>query len=106
MLVYFSLAIIAGAITNLRVVGYNESRVNLAWNNPAADYHIPVFIYYVTVSPPNSKITTEPFLQEEDPFISIDMRGYECETVKITVALYGGEDEEGQLVNATLPSCE
>ncbi|CAI8043159.1 hypothetical protein GBAR_LOCUS23946 [Geodia barretti] len=63
------------AITNLRVVGYNESRVNLAWNNPAADYHIPVFIYSVTVSPPNSKITTEPFLQEEDPFISIDLKG-------------------------------
>ena len=47
-------------------------------------------------------MTTEPFLQEDDPFISIDLRGYECETVKITVAFYGGEDEEGQLVNATL----
>jgi hypothetical protein len=95
-----------GAITNLMVVGYNESRVNLAWKNPAADYQIPAFVYSVTISPRNSKITTEPFLQEEDPFISIDLRGYECKTVELTVALYGRDDEEGQLVNATLPSCE
>ena len=46
MCAYLSLSIIAGAITNLRVVGYNQSRVNLAWKNPTADY-IPYPSLYI-----------------------------------------------------------
>ena len=44
------------------------------------------------------------FLKKEDPVVSIDLRGNECERVEITVAVYGVE-EEAQTVNTTLPSC-
>ena len=94
-------SIIAGAITNLRVVGYNKSRVNLSWKNPETDYQIPAYSYTVTVESLGISDRTQAFLPEVDPSFSIDLRGHECETVQIEVGLFGDE-QEPQLVNATL----
>ena len=95
-----------GVPINLRVVGYNRGRVNLEWEHPAFGCRIPSFAYVVTISPLGSSLQTRAFAREEDPSLSIDLKGYECESVQITVKLFGKEDEEGQFVNATLPSCE
>ena len=98
--------IMTGAPTNLRVVDYNRSRVNLEWEHPTVGYRIPSFAYVVTILPHGSSLKTEAFGREEDPSISIDLKGYECESVQIAVEVFGKEDEEAQFVNATLPSCE
>ena len=100
----FYLIIIAGALTDLRVVGYNGSRVNLAWRNP--NYPAPSFPYLIQTIKSGEVIISldATFLKEEDPVLSIDLRGNECERVEITVAVYGVE-EETQTVNITLPSC-
>ena len=42
--------IMTGAPTNLRVVCYNRSRVNLKWEHPTVGYRIPSFAYVVTIS--------------------------------------------------------
>ena len=98
--------LIAGAVTGLRVIGYNRSRVNLAWQNP--DYPSSAFTYLITSLPLKSGVVTKyplkTFLQEDDPLISIDLGGHECEKVQITVAVYG--EKETESANATLPSCE
>ena len=98
-------SIIAGAITNLRVVGYNKSRVNLSWKNPETDYQIPAYSYTVTVESLGISDRTQAFLPEVDPSFAIDLRSHECETVQIAVGLFGDE-QEPQLVNATLPARE
>ena len=98
---------ITEALTGLRIIGYNRSRVNLVWQHP--DYPTSSFTYLITSKPLQSgaitKYPLKTFLKEDDPFISIDLEGTECELVEIRVAMFG-EEEEAQSVNVTLPSCE
>ena len=98
---------ITGALTGLRIIGYNRSKVDLVWEHP--DYPTSSFTYLITSKPLQSETITKypqkAFLKEDDPFISIDLEGTECELVEIRVAVFG-EEEEAQSVNVTLPSCE
>ena len=78
--------------------------MNLAWRNP--NYPAPSFPYLIQSFKSEAMIMSldATFLKEEDPVISIDLRGNECERIEITVAVYGVE-QEVQTVNTTLPSC-
>ena len=81
--------------------------MEVAWYNP----HLLAasFTYKINVSPLNSKDVVKSlqksFHREKDPFISIDLNGYECTEMQITVAVLGAEDE-AESVTAVVPSCE
>ena len=81
--------------------------MEVAWHNP----HLLAasFTYTINVSPLNSKDVVKSlqksFHREKDPFISIDLNGYECMAMQITVAVLGAEDE-AESVTAVVPSCE
>ena len=89
------------------MIGFNKSRVGLAWEHP--NYPTAAFTYLISIRPLRTgtvrEYPLETYLREEAPHISIDLKGFECKTVEIRVAVYG-EEEEGVSVNATLPSCE
>ena len=93
---------------NLKVIGYRQGSVQVVWYNP--QFLASYFTYNINVSLfiSGSVIESieESFRREEDPFISIDLRGYECKELQIsTVAVLGAEDE-AESVPAVVPSCE
>ena len=63
-----------GVPTNLRIVGYNKSRVNLEWGHLVVGYHVPSFAYVVTVFPLGSCLQTRAFALEENPSISTNLK--------------------------------
>ena len=83
------------------------SNVLIGWVNP----RLPAssFTYVITASNPDSgghmRSTEKPFLRDEEPLFSLDLEGFECKRVLISVSLYG-EEEEALQVEAVLPSCE
>ena len=93
---------------DLKVIGFNRSDVQVAWLNPPLTA-VPSLPYEITVQSINPESQIDYFLKafrlEEEPFMLIDLSGYECRMVCITVAVLGQEND-GQSVNATLPSCE
>ena len=62
------------------------------------------FYYTITVTHNSSGRIIGSF-REENPFVSIDLDGYQCERVLIQVAIFGKEDR-AESVEAVLPSCE
>ena len=93
----------------MRVIGHNKSMVQVAWRNPPLTA-VPSLLYEITVRSinPDSEIISpiqKAFLLEENPLIFIDLSGYECVEVRITVSVFG-EQDEAQSVNDTLPSCK
>ena len=96
-----------GQLSNLMIIGYDQSIVTVGWLNPRLA--TSSFTYTITASHVSSGKNIESiimaFLREQDPFVSIDLDSYECENVEITVAVYGEEDE-ALSVEAVLPSCE
>ena len=81
--------------------------MELAWSNP--DFLAPSFSYYISFHIFNSGRAIEPieksFRREDSPLISVDLNGFECEQIQVTVAVLGKE-EKAQSRNITLPSCE
>ena len=81
--------------------------MEIVWHNP--QFLALSFTYTINVSLLNSesviKSLEESFRPEENPFVSIDLNGFECEELKITVAVFGAEDE-AESVSAVVPSCE
>ena len=92
---------------NLKVIGYRQGSVQVVWHNPR--FLASYFTYNINVSlfTSGSVIDSleETFRREEDPFISIDLNGYECQGMQITVAVVDAEDE-AESVPAVVPSCE
>ena len=91
----------------MRVIGYNYTTVELAWSNPNVLTFSFTYLIMFHLFDSGGSINTlkESFCREENPFISIDLNGFECEKIQITVAVFGDE-EKAQLINAILPSCE
>ena len=92
---------------NLKIQGYSKGSVQVVWDNPKR-FELS-FTYIINVTLLNSKnvikSVEESFRQNEDPSISIDLNGFECNETQITVALLGAEDQ-AQSISAVVPSCE
>ena len=104
--VYIYIHVYSGPI-NLKVIGYREGSVQVAWHNPR--FLSSYFAYTINASLFDSgsviESLKETFRREEDPFISIDLNGYECKEIQVTVAVLSAEDES-ESVTAVVPSCE
>ena len=91
----------------MRVVGHNKTGTSLIWRHP--DYPTPSFAYLITIQSLKFgeilHLLSVIVKREEDPFIFINLKGHECESLGITVSVHG-EEEEALTVNFTLPSCE
>ena len=92
---------------NLENRGYSLGSVEVVWQNP--QYFAYSFNYTIDATLLNSESVVEPFkvsfLPDEDTFISIDLNGFECEQIQITVAVLGAE-EEAKSITVIVPSCE
>ena len=77
---------------DLKVIGFNRSDVQVAWLNPPLTA-VPSLPYEITVQSINPEFQIDYFLKafrlEEKPFMSIDLSGYECRMICITVAVLG-----------------
>ena len=86
---------------------YNKTGASLAWRHP--DYPNASFTYLITIwlLQFGGILHTLNVIvkREEDPFIFINLKGHECESLGITVSV-DGEEEEAATVNITYPSCE
>ena len=91
----------------MRAVGYNKTGASLTWRHP--DYPIPSFAYLITIRSLQFgeilRTLNVIVKKEEDPFIFINLKGHECESLGITVSVHG-EEEGAVTMNFTLPSCE
>ena len=89
------------------MVDYNKTGASLTWKHP--DYPTPSFAYLITIRPLQFGEILHTLnvivKKEEDPFIFINLKGHECESLGITVSVHG-EEEEVFTLNFTLPSSE
>ena len=101
-----SINMCAGPI-NLKIQGYSKGSVQVVWHNPK---RIELsFTYIINVTLLNTKNVIKSigksFCRNEDPSVSIDLSGFECNEMQITVAVLGEEDQ-AESITAVVPSCE
>ena len=92
---------------NPKIQGYRQGSVKVVWQNPLFLAYPLTYITNVTLL--NTKNVVKSLNKWFDPnehhFVSIDLHGFECEEMQITVAVVGAEDQ-AESITAVVPSCE